>query len=300
VLVQHEYGIFAGADGDEVLELVRLLRTPVVTVLHTVLTHPTSNQHRIMAELVARSAVLVTMTSTARDRLVAGWGVDPMKVVVIPHGAPEPRSAVPEVRHEHDRPVVLTWGLLSQGKGIEWALRGLAMMRTRTPLPRYRVVGRTHPRVVEREGEVHRRGLERLTVELGLTDVVEFEDRYPSRDELSELIAGADVVLLPYDSPEQVTSGVLTEAVAAGRPVISTAFPHAVELLSSGAGLLVPRRDAAAIAAALTRTLSDDALAGRMAAESRRLAVDLLWPTVARRYVDVARSVVAKPLRTAV
>jgi polysaccharide biosynthesis protein PslF len=299
VVVQHEYGIYAGPDGQEVLDLVRLLDPPVVTVLHTVLTHPTPNQHRVLAELVERSAALVTMTSTARERLMAGWGVHPDKVVVIPHGATE-APAPTRVPAPGARPVVLTWGLLSEGKGIAWALRGLALMAPQSPVPRYRVVGRTHPRVAERDGETHRRDLERLTRQLRLTDIVEFEDRYPSTADLGDLIASADVVLLPYDSPEQVTSGVLTEAVAAGRPVISTAFPHAVELLSSGAGLIVPPRDPGAIATALTRVLTERELSRSMAAESRRLAVDLMWPAVARRYVELARSVRVSSLRAAV
>ena len=292
-LVQHEYGIYPGADGQDVLDLLAHVHVPVVSVLHTVLTRPSRNQHRVLAGLVARSAALVTMTATARDRLVEGWGVDPARVVVVPHGAEDNRTGgVPAVGPLSDHAgTVLTWGLLSEGKGVEWALRALAELRARTTLPLYRVVGRTHPRVLEREGEAYRDRLVALTRDLDLTGSVEFVDRYLSGTDLRAVVRGADVVLLPYDSSEQVTSGVLTEAVAAGRPVVSTRFPHAVELLSGGAGLLVPRRDPTAIADALERVLTVDGVATAMASTSHRLADAMLWPAVARQYLDLAAAV---------
>jgi glycosyltransferase involved in cell wall biosynthesis len=290
-IVQHEYGIFGGADGEDVLDLVRRLHVPVVTVLHTVLTHPSANQHRVLAELVARSAALVTMTETARDRLAAGWGVDPDLVTVIPHGADDNRRYGPSTELPAT-PTVLTWGLLSQGKGIEWALLALADLKGHVELPRYRVVGRTHPRVLEREGEAYRDRLVAMAHDLGIADHVEFDSRYLSREELRDVVRQADIVLLPYDSREQVTSGVLTEAVAAGKPVISTSFPHAVELLSDGAGLLVPQGDHEALAVALTSVLTVAGLSNRMATHARGLAVSLLWPTVAARYVELGRSLV--------
>ncbi len=297
-VVQHEYGIYGGPDGQDVLEVVEALHVPVVSVLHTVLTHPTPNQHRVLAGLVDRSAALVTMTNTARDRLVAGWGVDPARVTVIAHGAEDNRTDA-ATRPTSGR-TVLTWGLLSQGKGIEWALLALAELRERMSLPTYLVVGRTHPKVLEREGEAYRDSLVALTRDLGLTGTVRFDSRYLSGPDLRDVVRSADVVLLPYDSREQVTSGVLTEAVAAGKPVISTSFPHAVELLSGGAGLLVPQGDPSAIADALQQVLTEDGLADRMAATSRGLAASLLWPAVAERYLELAASVRDLALRTAV
>ncbi|GEL94399.1 glycosyltransferase [Cellulomonas composti] len=298
-LVQHEYGIFGGPDGQDVLDVVARVRVPVVTVLHTVLTRPTANQYRVLAGLVSRSAALVTMTVTAKDRLVAGWGVDPSLVTVVPHGAVDNRAPAATTT-AHRRPTVLTWGLLSEGKGIEWALLALAELRGRAPLPTYLVVGQTHPRVLEREGEAYRDRLTKLTRDLGLSASVRFDGRYLSGPELRAVVRSADVVLLPYDSSEQVTSGVLTEAVAAGRPVVSTRFPHAVELLSSGAGLLVPQQDPFAIAAALEQVLTVDGAAESMAAESHRLAAALLWPAVAEQYLDVAARVQHAALAAAV
>jgi polysaccharide biosynthesis protein PslF len=289
-VVQHEYGIFGGADGEDVLDVVERLSLPVITVLHTVLTHPTANQHRILAALAARSSALVTMTETARDRLVAGWQVDPAKITVIPHGAEDNRtdhvSALTDVPR---RPTVLTWGLLSEGKGIEWALLALAELRTTADLPRYRVLGRTHPKVLERDGEAYRESLLSMTRHLDLQDNVQFDARYLSSSELRRAVSAADLVLLPYDSEEQVTSGVLTEAVAAGKPVISTEFPHAVELLSGGAGIVVPRRDPSAISHALRRVLTEAGLRDSMAREARGLAAAMLWPAVAQRYIELGR-----------
>lgn len=301
VVVQHEYGIFGGADGEHVLDLLELVHVPVVSVLHTVLSHPTPNQHRVLAALVARSDALVTMTETARERLIAGWGVERGRVVVIPHGAEATTSTGGVASAEPDgRRSVLTWGLLSQGKGIEWALMALAELRGSLELPVYRVVGRTHPRVLERDGEAYRERLLALTRSLGLESTVVFDDRYLSQAELWQVIRESDVVLLPYDSREQVTSGVLTEAVAAGKPVISTSFPHAVELLASGAGVLVPQGDPAAIAAALTRVLTDRGASERMAEEARGLASSLRWSSVAARYVGLAASVAGARLSKAV
>ena len=150
----------------------------------------------------------------------------------------------------------------------------------------------------EREGEAYRDRLVGLTHQLGLDASVHFDAEYLPGDRLRRIVREADVVLLPYDSKEQVTSGVLIEAVAAGKPVVSTAFPHAVELLSSGAGLLVPQRDPEALSRALRRVLTEPGLAASMAAESRRIAPSLLWPAVATEYVDLARSLTAVGARS--
>lgn len=297
-VIQHEYGIFPGPDGEALLRVLPQLTVPVVSILHTVLTEPSANQRRVMEWLVEFSTVLVTMTQTARDRLIAGWGVEPSRVVVIPHGATDNRSASSDVLPA--RPTVLTWGLLSEGKGIEWALRGLSILRETTALPDYRIVGQTHPRVLERDGEAYRESLMALTRDLDLTRTVSFDGRYLSGPALRQVVREADVILLPYDSRDQVTSGVLTEAVVAGKPVISTGFPHAVELLSGGAGILVPQRDPVAIAAALDQLLTTPGAAGRMAATSRRLASSLLWPAVATRYLELSQILVGAAVPTGV
>ncbi len=291
-ILQHEYGIFPGDDGADVLQTVRRLRVPLITVLHTVLVTPSPNQRLILEQLVAASSAVVTMTQTARDRLVAHYAVDASRIAVIPHGAAAPPPRLhQQARRPEEAPTVLTWGLLGEGKGIEWAIDAMAQLDDLHPRPQYHVVGQTHPKVRAQHGEVYR---ERLIARAaaGGSESVHFDDRYLTAAELHMLVQDADVVLLPYDSREQVTSGVLIEAVAAGKPVVSTAFPHAVELLSSGAGLLVERQDPAAIAAALRRVFTEPGLEARMTAEAERSAPELLWPAVADRYRALAAGLV--------
>jgi glycosyltransferase involved in cell wall biosynthesis len=210
---------------------------------------------------------------------------------VIPHGAVDLGHAAPAERRPGGRPLVLTWGLIGPGKGIEWAIE--AMVGLSDLQPRYLVMGRTHPKVAHRDGESYRDGLVEQARSAGVEDLVEFDDHYLDAGELAELVQRADVVLLPYDSREQVTSGVLIEAVAARRPVVSTAFPHAIELLGDGTGLVVPQRDPAALEAALRRVLSEPDLATGMAEQAARKAPELLWPAVADRYRRIAARVVA-------
>ncbi len=296
VVVQHEYGIYGGADGVDVLEIVEALTVPTVVVFHTVLEEPTPHQRHILTRLLDLAHVAVTMTKTARQRILRDYGADPASVVVIPHGAVDHRMLVTGDRADA-RPLIITWGLLGPGKGIEWAIDAMPGLRDLSP--RYLIVGRTHPKVAEQSGESYRDGLRRRVEELGVGDLVEFQDAYLGVEDLAHLVASADVVLLPYDSREQVTSGVLIEAVAAGRPVVSTAFPHAVELLIGGAGLVVPRQNPQALQEALRRVLSEPGLAESMAAQAARTAPALVWSTVADQYGRMADDLVAAALAAA-
>lgn len=289
-VVQHEYGIYPGVDGQDVLPLLRRLTVPSIVVLHTVLTRPTPRQRRLLEQIVAAAGAVVTMTGTARDRLIAGYHVDSDKVAVIPHGAADHMS-VPALRRP--RPHLLTWGLIGPGKGIGWALRALALLGDLSPSPTYTVAGKTHPKVLEHQGETYRNRLHRMGIRLGVSTSVRYDPVYRDQDSLIRLIRSADVVVLPYDSQEQVTSGVLIEAVAAGVPIVATAFPHAVELLTDGPGLLVPHEDPVALAAAVRRILTEPGLAEDLRDRTRALVPILLWPAVAARYDDLARSLLA-------
>lgn len=296
VLIQHEYGIFGGPDGSDVLGLVAALDVPVIVVLHTVLREPTPRQRHILLRLLTATEVVVTMTETARRRLIDLYGADPARVTLVPHGATD-NGAERTGARTSGRPVILTWGLLGPGKGIEWAIE--AMPGLRDLQPRYLVIGKTHPKVAERHGEQYRDALRRRVDALGVGDLVELDASYLSLAELADLVESADVVLLPYDSSEQVTSGVLIEAVAAGRPVVSTAFPHAVELLTDGPGLVVPQGDPDAIEAALRRVLAEPGLAERMAASATAKAPELFWGAVAARYRQIALGLRAAALANA-
>jgi glycosyltransferase involved in cell wall biosynthesis len=289
-VVQHEYGIYPGPDGQDILPLLRRLTVPSIVVLHTVLTTPTVRQKALLEQIVTAAGAVVTMTVTARERLIVGYAVDPRKVNVIPHGAADHAGAP---GRERPRPHLLTWGLIGPGKGIEWALRALAQLQDLDPRPTYTVAGRTHPKVLELHGEAYRAGLHRLGAELGIGTAVHYDAVYRDEHSLGQLIRSADVVVLPYDSREQVTSGVLVEAVAAGVPVVATPFPHAVELLATGPGLLVPHRDPAALAAAVRRVLTEPGLAARLADRTRTADLTPRWAAVAARYDALAQRLLA-------
>ena len=285
-VIQHEYGIYPGADGADVLRLLNRLTVPAIVVLHTVLAQPSVGQKDVLERVVAAADAVVTMTDSGRDRLLVGYDVDAAKVSVIPHGVVVGADAPPvRTRRSH----LLTWGLLGPGKGIEWMLRALARLRDLDPALHYTIAGQTHPKVVEREGEAYRDRLQRLGALLGIAHAVSFRADYQDPATLSRLIASADVVVLPYDSREQVTSGVLIEAVAAGVPVVATAFPHAVELLSDGVGVIVPHQDSAALAAAVRLVLKWPAADTGVNVSP---PTTLRWPAVAERYEALAQRLV--------
>jgi glycosyltransferase involved in cell wall biosynthesis len=288
VIVQHEYGVYGGADGSEVLHLLDQVRVPCVVVLHTVLADPTPHQRQVLESVIAKADAVVAMTMTARGRLAAGYAVDLTKVCIIAHGAPALQTTMAEPTFRTGQFTVLTWGLLGPGKGIEWGIEAMAMLRDFQPMPRYVIAGQTHPKVLLDEGEVYRDRLREQVRQGGLGSWITFDGRYRNTSALACLVRSADVVLLPYDSTEQVTSGVLIEAVAAGKPVVATQFPHAREVLAGGAGLLVPHRDPAAIAAALRLVITRGDVMTRMAAAAAATAPQLLWPVIADQYRQLA------------
>ena len=285
-VVQHEYGIYPGADGRDIVPLLHRVAVPTIVVLHTVLARPTPGQKLVLEHVVDAADAVVTMTGTARDRLLHGYLVDPAKVTVIPHGAPEFAATTGTVPRPANH--LLTWGLLGPGKGIEWALRALDGLRDIEPTPTYTVAGRTHPKVLDLHGDAYRAGLYQLGAQLGVSTLVRYDSGFLDADTLGRLIRSADVVVLPYDSREQVTSGVLVEAVTAGVPVVATRFPHAVELLTRGPGLLVPHRDPVALGKAVRRILTEPGLAATLVGRTRPATRSPGWDEVARRYEALA------------
>lgn len=290
VIVQHEYGIYGGPDGDEILDVMSRLTSPCIVVLHTVREHPTAHQRWLLDRVAGLASVVVVMTHAGADLLARRYSVPAAKVQVIPHGVAH-TSLVPRAvaaRPLASRPVVLTWGLIGPGKGIEWGIRALVEPQGPHPRPRYIVAGQTHPKVLAQSGEEYRDGLAALVRDLHLDADVVLDGRYRDAGELAELVAQADVVLLPYDSREQTTSGVLAEALAAGKPVVATRFPHAVELLSAGAGILVDHENPRQIAAALNVVLARGEVAAGMAATAVEESQETSWEAVAGRYRALA------------
>jgi glycosyltransferase involved in cell wall biosynthesis len=292
VLLQHEYGIFGGRDGEYVLSFARELAQPLVVNLHTVLSEPTPHQAEVLTELCEEAELVIVMTDTALRLLVESGMCAEAKVRIVPHGAPasfNDRAARARERWSPDtRDFRLsTFGLISSGKGIENAIDALPAIVDRHPEVVYTIAGRTHPDVERREGERYRLTLERRAFELGLGTHVVFDDRFLSVDELSDLLADTDVFLTPYASREQIASGALTFALAAGCAVVSTPYWHAQDLLGSGAGLLVPFGDSEAIAEAVCCYLERPDRLADARAEAQRIGATLGWPAVAETTASV-------------
>jgi polysaccharide biosynthesis protein PslF len=282
VIVQHEFGIYGPSDGEAVVDLVADLETRVMTVLHTVPFRPSANQRRILEELATHSDVISVPSHSARVALEDVYGIDAAGVAVLPHGsawtAVDPRPGI--------RRRLLTWGLLGPGKGIERAFAAIAPLRLLSPPPHYQVVGQIHPNILRREGPAYRESLVQLADDLKVSDMVEFDDSYQSEESLYRTVTEADVIVLPYDNDEQVCSGVLTEAITAGRPVVATNFPHARELLGSGAGILVAHDDIEGMTGAIRQLLTDDFAYRRAVEEARSVAQRLSWSAIARRHIE--------------
>jgi glycosyltransferase involved in cell wall biosynthesis len=283
--VQHEYGIFGGKAGSHVLTLLRGVRMPIVTTLHTVLETPNERQRHAMDELVALSARLVVMTETGAELLHRVHRVPRAKLDVIPHGSPiVPDGDRKDVVGVAGRSVILTFGLLSPDKGIEHVIEALPAIAARHPEVVYIVLGATHPHVKERSGEVYRLGLAARAARLGVEDHVIFHDRFVSSTELADFLAASDIYVTPYLNMEQSTSGTLAYALGAGRPVISTPYRHATELLAGDRGILVPRADPAAIAREVNGLLDDDAKRAAFGERAASSSAGQRWPVVARAY----------------
>ena len=290
-IIQHEYGIYGGVDGDEVVEIIRGLRVPSIVVAHTVLKHPTPHQRSVLEAIADLADQVVVMSEAANDRLCRGYDVDATKITTIPHGATIPRGFRPR---RAGRPTLLTWGLLGPGKGVERVIDAMASLRDLPCRPEYLVAGQTHPKVLVADGEAYRAARVEQARHRGVSDSVRFDGAYRSVSSLNELAQSATAVVLPYDSTDQVTSGVLVDAIASGRPVVATAFPHAVELLASGAGIVVDHDDPDALVSALRRVVTEPHLAGSMATEARRLAPRMAWSVVAAEYLRLAHRLTAE------
>jgi glycosyltransferase involved in cell wall biosynthesis len=286
--VQHEYGLFGGEGGAWFLDLLELVRKPVIVSLHTVLPKP-SREHRALASRICKRAdSVVVLSETGRNILIAEYGVDPEKVSVIHHGVPDvpflPTTQLKQAFGVADRTVISTFGLLSRGKGLEYAIEAMRTIVRRHPEALYLILGGTHPEVRKHEGESYRDALRAQIVAGGLDDNVVLVDRYLEFDELINYLQATDIYLTPYLNPVQVVSGTLAYAVGCGKAIVSTPYLYAQELLAHSRGFLAEFRDARSIASAVSTLLDDPAL--RRATERRayRFGRQMTWPNVAREY----------------
>lgn len=291
--LQHEYGIYGGPSGEWLLDLLRGLEIPVVTTCHTVLKNPSSEQLRVMVEVARYSSKVVVMTEKGRLFLKNIYGVADGKIAVIPHGIPnslvgqDQRSNVRSALGWDGHQVLFTFGLLSPNKGIEYAIRALPKIVEKNPNVLYVVAGVTHPNLVKECGEKYRESLLQLAMDLGVAEHLRFVDRFVSRDELVSMMAAADLYTTPYLDEAQITSGTLAYAYGMGKPVISTPYWHAAELLAEGKGMLVPFRDAQSISDAANFLLENHDQCAAMAEAALQQGRNMTWSAVGKKYLDV-------------
>jgi len=298
VSLQHEFGIYGGPSGAWLISLLQELRVPVVTTCHTLLHTPSPEQNQVMCAVTRLSAKVVIMAEKGREFLQDIYDVPEHKIVVIPHGIPdatvstEIRERVREEMGWSQRRVMFTFGLLGPSKGIEFAIRALPEIVSRHPEVLYVVAGVTHPNLVREHGESYRQGLMALAVELGVSEHLQFIDRFVSRDELIKFIAAADFNITPYLNEAQITSGTLAYAFGMGKPVISTPYWHAVELLADNQGMLVPFHDSRALAQAANRLLDDEPTALAVSKRAYRQGRTMTWNAVGHRYAETIENVI--------
>lgn len=290
IWIQHEFGIFGGPAGSHLLDLLDRVAVPVVVTLHTVLDAPDPDQRRVMDRLAARASLLIVMAERARDILESTYRIPSARIAVIPHGVPDRRYVDPAAARYcfgfEERPTILTFGLLSPGKGIETMIRAMPAILAQCPDALYSVVGATHPHLVAHEGEAYRERLMALADTLGVGAHLRWTNRFLGEEELLDRIAAADVYVTPYGNPAQITSGTLAYAFGLGKPIVSTPYVHAAELLAEGRGRLVDFGDVDATAAAVGALLGDDALRSNSAAIAYAHGRAMTWRRMVERSVE--------------
>ncbi|HZE71945.1 MAG TPA: glycosyltransferase [Pyrinomonadaceae bacterium] len=291
VCLQHEFGIFGGPDGRYIIELLKNLREPVVTTLHTTLPEPTHSQRETLIRISDLSDRLVVMNSLAIPILKDVYGISERKISLVHHGVPDVSFIDPNYYKDHfgveGRLVLLTFGLLNRNKGIELAIEALPEIVSKHPEVVYIVLGATHPEVKRRQGEEYRVSLERRARELGVEQHVIFHDRYVSFEELCEFIGASDIYITPYHSRDQIVSGTLAYAVGMGKAVVSTPYLYAEELLSEGRGRLFDFRDAKGLANTLNDLIENEAERHQMRKRAYEFGRQMTWTEVSLRYLDL-------------
>jgi glycosyltransferase involved in cell wall biosynthesis len=291
VCLQHEFGIYGGDDGAHVLSLLRDLRMPLVTTLHTVLSAPTPGQRSVMEELVRLSDRLVVMSNLAVDILTSTYAVDSERVRFIPHGIPDVQFIDPNYYKDQfgveGRKVILTFGLIGPGKGLEHVIDALPRIAEQFPEIVYLIVGATHPNVKRESGESYRISLQHRARQLGVQDNVMFHNRFVSLDKLCEFLICADLYITPYLSRDQITSGTLAYAMGAGKAVISTPYLYAEEMLADGRGRLVPFADPDAIAGQVLDLFDHPNELNAIRKRVYKYTRNMVWKQVAQSYVEM-------------
>jgi glycosyltransferase involved in cell wall biosynthesis len=290
VNVQHEFGIFGGESGEYICTFLDKLKRPVSTTLHTVLPNFEHKAKEVFNRIVKKSAAIVVLNETTRS-LVKQYGVPKEKVKLIPHGCPDvplvPSAKVKPVLGLKNKIVLSTFGLLSKGKGIEYAIEALPEIIKREPRIVYYVLGVTHPQVKKTDGEAYRNMLMRMAKNLGLRGHVKFLNRFLSKPELTTYLQATDVYITPYLSPNQVSSGALSYALAAGKAVVSTPYLHAKEALGEGRGVFCDFKNSASLAEKVIEIIENKPLRKSLEQKTYRYSRQFTWPLVAKKYLNL-------------
>ena len=302
VWLQHEYGIFGGSAGEHILALLDRVSIPVIVTLHTVLEKPNADQRRVMEGLLRRSARVIVMAERGREILERVYGASGRNIVMIPHGVPDRDFVNPDTLKTRfgwdERKVVLTFGLLAPGKGIEVMIDALPAIVEQNPNVLYAVLGATHPNLVAHEGEKYREGLKAQADALGVSDNIAFIDAFLEHDELIDYLQAADIYATPYLNPAQITSGTLSYAVGVGKAVVSTPYVHATEILGDGHGVLVDFGDSGAFAREINALLGSDRNRVKLSERAYARGRTMIWPRLAEVAMrEIVAMVAAKPRR---
>jgi glycosyltransferase involved in cell wall biosynthesis len=298
LMIQHEYGLFGGPDGAMFLDLLDRVHKPIVITLHTVLSQPSSHHREVTIRICNRAEAVVVLSRTGKEILTRVYGINATRVHVIPHGVPDVAHVSTEAAksrlHITERLVISTFGLLSRGKGIEFAIKAMPLVVARHPEALYLVLGQTHPAVREHEGESYRTSLQALVGTLGLQRNIAFVDRYLGLSDLLEYLAATNVYLTPYLNVDQIVSGTLAYAVGCGKAIVSTPYLYAQELLADDRGILCTLRDPESIAASLGSVLDDPERRHAMERETYRYGRQMTWPYVATAYTQIVQDLTVK------
>ncbi|MFA6666488.1 MAG: glycosyltransferase family 4 protein [Armatimonadota bacterium] len=304
VSLQHEYGIFGGPDGEYILEFLERVRKPVIVTLHTVLFNPSPNQKRVVQKIAELAGALVVMVKMGKEMLISTYGVPAHKIVVIPHGVPNVHrvsaASVKKTLHVEDRTIISTFGLISRGKGIEYAIQAMPDIVKKNPNALYLVLGETHPGVRNHEGESYRKELLELVNSLGMQNHVRFNNRYLTLEELIQYLCATDIYVTPYINRDQIVSGALAYALGCGKAIVSTNYLYAEEVLAGGRGLLVDCKDSEGLASSVNSILADPSLRESMESKAYRYGRRAAWFNVGIDYLNLFHELRPRPAPDAI
>ncbi len=296
VVIQHEYGIYGGTDGEYILNFVSRLKKPYILVAHTILPRPSISQFLILQKLAQKAAKVICMTKSSARLLENVYEVPPKKIYIIYHGVPlfkpKNREQLKEKYGCSGRQVISTFGLIGPGKGLENGIKAIKYLVEKYPNILYIIAGRTHPMLLKREGESYRQMLEEMVAELGLEENVRFVNKFLEIEELGDYLYMTDIYLSPYPNRDQAVSGTLSYAIGCGRAIVSTPYEYAVDMLSEGErGLIAPDATPEALAELLDKILGNPQLKIQLERKAAQLGKALKWPNVAKQYAEVARAI---------